>query len=254
LPAGDSAHILTVDGSQRTYHLHVPASLGHRAALVVVLHGGKGTGLAAEQTMGWDAVADRVGAVVAYPDGVGRTWNAGGGCCGTSAATGIDDVTFISRLVHQLLGDTRISPDRVYATGGSNGGMLTYALACSTPIFAAIAPVAATQLGECRDPHPTSVLHIHGSADQLVRYDGRPVTPAPGYPIDGPPIPALMSRWRSIDECTAPTETHANGLRVSLASCVSGRVVELVVIDGGGHAWSKAFTPMIWDFFARHHR
>lgn len=254
LPAGHSARTLTVDGLSRTYRLYVPARLAQHAALVLVLHGASGTGLAAERTLGWDGVADTAGAVIAYPDGTDRTWNVGGGCCGTAGAAGVDDVAFITRLVHDLLRDTRIDAHRVYATGGSNGGMLTYALVCQTAIFAAIAPVAANQLGECPHPHPTSIMHVHGSADPIVRFDGTPVTPTPEFPIHGPPVAELMARWRSIDRCAAPTERSAGGLQMTLASCADGREVNLFVIDGGTHAWPPTFTPMIWNFFARHHR
>ena len=61
-----------------------------------------------------------------------------------------------------------IDSSRVYATGISNGGIMSYTLACNTGVFAVIVPDAATQLDLCRSPRPTSVMHIHGTADPLV--------------------------------------------------------------------------------------
>ena len=78
----------------RTYLLYRPASLSQQvpAPLVVVLHGGYGSGSQAERSYHWDALADRQGFVVAYPDGIGRSWNAGGICCGPALRDNVDDV------------------------------------------------------------------------------------------------------------------------------------------------------------------
>lgn len=72
----------------------------------------------------------------------------------------------------RISAEVRIDPDRVYATGISNGGMLAYRLACDTRIFAAIGPDSATQLGRCRSLAPVSVIHIHGTADRDIPYHG----------------------------------------------------------------------------------
>ena len=87
----------------------------------------------------------------------------------------------------------------------SNGGIMSYTLACNTGIFAAIGPVSGTQLDACRSPHPTSVMHIHGTADQMIRYDGGPGWHASR--IDGPPVPDVNAFWRNVDQCGAPAAT-----------------------------------------------
>ena len=110
--------------------------------------------------------------MVAYPDGVGRAWNVnGGGCCGRPQREGVDDVAFITAAVADIA-QHRHQPCAVYVTGMSNGGIMSYTLACTTDIFAAIGPVAAIQLNPCRSARPTSVMHIHGTADRLVPYGG----------------------------------------------------------------------------------
>lgn len=119
--------------------LYVPDGLPAQAPLVVMLHGGFGSAAQAERAYGWDRLADTAKFAVAYPDGLGRAWNAGGGCCGRSAADGVDDVGFVAAAVSDIARQVDVDPKRVYATGISNGGMMTYALACRTALFAAIA-------------------------------------------------------------------------------------------------------------------
>lgn len=54
----------------------------------------------------------------------------------------------------------------------SNGGMMSYTLACNTTLLAAMGPVSGTQLDPCRSPHPVSVTAVHGTADPNVPYGG----------------------------------------------------------------------------------
>jgi len=94
-------------------------------------------------------------------------------------------------MVARISAETRIDPDRIYATGISTGGML----ACDTTIFAAIGPDSATELGSCRSPAPISVIHIHGTADHNIPYHGGT---GQGFAhIDGPALPVLNATWRS---------------------------------------------------------
>ena len=121
----------------------------------------------------------------------------------------IDDVAFITRVVATVRAELPIDPARVYATGISNGGILSYRLACDTRLFAAIGPDSATLLGTCTDPSPVSVIHIHGTADTRIPYNGGMGTGA-GH-IDGPPVPTVIATWRQVDGCAAPA--HHDGRR-----------------------------------------
>jgi polyhydroxybutyrate depolymerase len=239
--------------------------------LVVMLHGGFGSGSEAERDTGWDAEADRRGFVVAYPDGLLRAWNSGGGCCGRPADTGVDDVAFITAMVAGIEDQLPIDPRRIFATGISNGGMMSYRLACDTSLFAAIGPDSATMLGPCPHPARISVIHIHGTADRNIRYDGGPGTGV--AKIDGPAIPALIAGWRRIEGCGTPV-LHAKGpVTRSTAACPGGDAVELITIAGAGHQWPGSTThagalarrlgldppstalnatDTIWQFFATH--
>ncbi|MGK2882700.1 MAG: alpha/beta hydrolase family esterase [Mycobacterium sp.] len=247
---GTTVHTLSFGGVDRSFRVYVPAELDASAPLVVVLHGGFGSAQQAQRAYGWDQLADSAKLVVAYPDGLNRAWNSGGGCCGRSARDGVDDVGFISAVIDAIGAGIGVDQERVYATGISNGGMMSYALACNTDRFAAIGPDSATQLATCETPSPTSVLHIHGTADELIRYDGEPGTGVAR--IDGPPIPEVNSFWRTVDRCSEPVTTADGAVSTSNAACADGREVVLMTVDGGGHEWPSFATGAIWDFFAAH--
>lgn len=250
---GTSVHTLSVGGLDRTYLLHKPAGLPASAPLVVMLHGGFGNAAQAEKTYGWDQLADSAKFAVAYPDGLNRAWNVdGGGCCGRSAREGVDDVAFVTAVIGDISHNLGIDPARVYAAGISNGGIMSYTLACNTSLFAAIGPDSATQLSACRSPHPASVMHIHGTADRLIRYDGGR---GAGFAhIDGLPVPEVNAFWRNVDHCAAPASSTAGRVTESTAACAEGRSVVLITVEGGGHEWPSFATQRLWEFFAAHPR
>ncbi len=259
-----------VGGVSRTFRWFLPPGLpSSPVPLVVMLHGGFGSGKQAQQDYGWDQLAAREGFAVVYPDGLDRAWNVGGGCCGRPGRDGVDDVAFIRAAVAAVSAQRPIDGRRVYATGISNGGMLSYRLACDTDLFAAVAPDAATLLGECPHPARTSVLHLHGTADTRVRLDGGPGEGVAR--IDGPPVADVVAAFRAAGGCAAPVTTVAGPVTTSAATCPDGRSVVLTTIDGAGHQWPGAApkrvvqriagtdppstaldaTALFWDFFSR---
>jgi polyhydroxybutyrate depolymerase len=276
---GRSTGTLDVGGQQRTYRVYRPASVRAPAPLVLVLHGAAGSGQQAEDSYGWDAQAESGGFLAVFPDGIRRTWNVDPDCCGAAAAQNVDDVGFLTALVASFA--PLVDQTRIYATGISNGAMMSYRLACDTEIFAAIASVSGTMINQCPDPAPLSVLAIHGTADRTIPYDGGPGRrhnqgagarlPAK---IDGPPIPSLMDTWRTVNGCPAPQSTTVGPVTTSTVTCPDNRAVELITINGAGHQWpggreaplarqlldldapSTALqaTPTIWTFFAAHPR
>src|SRR6202012_3784928 len=251
LPGGTSVHTIAFGGLDRTLRVHKPAGLAAAAPLVVMLHGATGTGQQAEKSYGWDQLADSAKFVVAYPDGIGRSWN-GHGCCSRAMRENIDDVGFITAMVGQISADLPIDKLRVYSAGIRNGG-----------IFAAIGPDSATMLDACSAPHPTSVIHIHGTADKLVPYHGGNATSA----VNGPPVPDVNAFWLKVDQCGAANVTTRPPLTTATAACADRRSVELITIDGGKHQWPGGSTFLekrdptsheldatqtIWQFFAAH--
>ncbi|RAY11282.1 polyhydroxybutyrate depolymerase [Actinomadura craniellae] len=267
---GTSSHTITVDGRERAFLLYRPANLPAPAPLVVMLHGALGSARQAERSYGWNAQADQGRFLVAYPDGTNRTWAVGDGCCGGAGRSGVDDVAFVTRMVAEIGRRIPVDRSRVYASGMSNGGMLAYRLACTTDVFAAYGPVAATLLGPCPDPAPTSLIHVHGTADRRVRYDG---APSEGLvKVDGQAVEPLTARWSKTGRCARPQVTRRGDVTTTAASCPDGHAVHLIAVRGAGHQWpgsqpntpaqerlradppSRALdaTAAIWAFFATH--
>ena len=276
IPVGQSAHSIESGGASRTFSVYRPQGLADAAPLVVMLHGGFGNGAQAERAYHWDSEADNGHFLVAYPDGLNRAWNAGT-CCGEPARANTDDVGFLTAMVGAIGQQIPLDRTRIYVTGMSNGAMMALRLGCQTDTFAAIAPVAGTLLTDCSQARPTSVLQIHGTADDRVPYNGGPgkAFAANGNPrVDGPSVESVNATWRGIDACGPPTSSTNGSLTTQTAGCADGRTVELISVAGAGHQWpggepsplaeriagipapSTALdaTDTIWQFFAQNHR
>jgi polyhydroxybutyrate depolymerase len=283
--AADVPRKLQVGGRERSYAVHVPpgATDSRALPLVIVLHGGAGSGASAAPHTGFSAEADRSGFFVAYPDGTEQarpflnalgkpgllTWNAGG-CCGYAMENRVDDVGFLRAMIGEIERLYRIDPKRVYMTGISNGGMMAYRFACeASDMVAAIGIVAGAVLTPCAPTRPVSVIHIHGSADENVPVGGgigRKTLTRTSYP----PVAESIATWIHADGCPAEPERSDAALHVQLSDyrpCRGGAEVAYYLIDGGGHSWpggqrmagfldapsqAIAATPLIWRFFAAH--
>jgi polyhydroxybutyrate depolymerase len=233
----DRSVVITTTDGDRTTHVHHPAAAQPGAPLVVVLHGAGGSGSQVESDLGWDALADRQGFVVAYPDGLEGTWN-GGGCCGQARSRGVDDLGFLGSLVGRIAAEDATDPHRVYAVGFSNGAILAYAWACGRPgELAGIGPVAGAVLVPCAAPAPLTVVAVHGSADDRVPFGGGRGAGGVQYPtVDGSLAPFLTA-----DGCSPePALADDPPATVGTWTCSSGHEVVRDVISDGGHAWPGA--------------
>ena len=182
LQPGDHTRTLTVEKRERTYLVHVPKSYDDTKPTPVVLafHGG---GSHAEQMVrlcGLNEKADKEGFIAVYPSGTGRlprmlTWN-GGNCCGYAMQNKVDDVAFVRALLDELTKIATIDQKRIYATGMSNGAIISYRLASElSDRIAAIAPVAGPMGTEtCSPKRPVSVMHFHGTDDEFAAFKGGP--------------------------------------------------------------------------------
>jgi polyhydroxybutyrate depolymerase len=123
-----------------------------------------------ENTSGFDALADRRGYIIAYGEGLDRSWNAGS-CCGTAASTNVDDVDYLAQAVTTISANFAVDQARIVVTGFSNGGMLAFRAACERPgLFRAALTVAGTLVSQC--PNPVTVIHVHGLSDTTVPVRG----------------------------------------------------------------------------------
>jgi len=265
-PAPVQQHQIDFGGQARAYRVFVPPTLDRSrpAPLVMVLHGGRNTVEDMVKTTLFDREAAAGGFIAAYPEGVGKVWNAGT-CCGTGPRRGLDDVGFLAEVLDRLLADYPIDRSRVFVAGVSNGAMMAYRFACErADRVTAVGSVAGAVVVEgCQPSRPVSVLEVHGTEDPLVPYLGG--QPSAVEAQGAPPYtstPAMMRLWAEVNGCPAPAPAQTTGPVTieSWAGCRSGSAVRLVTVQGGGHIWFASglgpangaldATSAIWRFFS----
>lgn len=279
LPPGDHS----ISFGERSYILHVPPQLEPRPALVLNFHGGGGHAAAHQKYARMDALADREGFLVVYPEGTGpleaqlHTWNAGG-CCGSAVRDNVDDVGYVRKLLLDLSRRQAYDPARVYVTGLSNGAMMAYRLAAElSDRIAAIAPVAGV-IAVDRFPtaRPVPVMHIHSVDDQRALYVGGlgPPFPMTNMRVMHMSVDVALADWSKENGCTGAMESRDKkewkGHTATLLAYPGCRAeVLLWKLTGAGHVWPggepdyfpKLLGPgsavidanlEMWRFFSRH--
>lgn len=177
LASGMQTVTLAHDGVERSYLVYVPASYDPKkpAPLVLNYHGLTSNATQQLAFSGANGSADEHGFVVAYPEGLGMSFNAGV-CCsalGNPPHTA-DDAGFTRAIIDDLAADGCIDLRRVYSTGMSNGGYMSEYNACvNAGVFAAVAPVSAVGMTQptCEPSRPIAMIAFNGTADNLVNYD-----------------------------------------------------------------------------------
>lgn len=231
---------LNVGGTDRTYRLYTPPDSQDSGPvpLLLALHGSGNTAESLVDASELDEAADAGGFIVAYPQAIGISWNAGF-CCTTGRGDPSLDVRFLEQLVADVVASRRIDESRIYAVGFSAGGMMAYRLACEMAgRFAGIGAIAASMvLEDCRPSRPVSVIAIHGTADDVVPYAGGRIDGGATKPA--PPATAVAERWASLNACpdARPADVRGPVSIVSWNGCGAGTNVRLVTVDGGGHNW-----------------
>ena len=254
----------------RPYSEFVPSSYSSKspAPLVVLLHGYGSTGKQQETYMNFTAVAEQRGFILAYPDGTvdatgKQFWNATEVCCNFFLA--VDDDAYLISMLDDMESKYSIDRKRIYFVGHSNGGFMSYRMACKhSDRIAAIASLAgATFLNssDCAAKDPVSVLQVHGTSDTTILYDGGSIL-GRQYPS----ATASATQWATLNKCSNNAVPHADkldlvttiaGSETSITSwnnCRNGTEVELWTVDQGAHvpALSTTFASKIYDFFASH--
>jgi len=220
--------------------LHIPPGYDGTKPLPLVFDVHGYTSFASEQMMRskWDKMADKEGFVLIDPEGVNKSWNAGS-CCGGNKQ---DDVKFFRDMVAKATAELCIDSKRVYVSGHSNGGMMTYALACqAADIFAAVAPVCGISMspGPCQPSRPIPVLAIRGLNDGTVTINT---------------ADADINTWLTNDKC-AKDQVTTSGVCKAYKSCEAGTQV-LDCRPRGDHNFFYANNPdnylvpdNAWPFF-----
>lgn len=258
------AQVLIHDGEEREYMLYVPSSYdGTTAAPLMFNFHGYG-GKASEYMTYADmrTQADANGFILVYPQGAcldgDPHWNAGLPSA-TNKST-VDDFGFINALIDELAADYVIDSERIYACGYSNGGYFSYALACyHSDKIAAVGSVSGTMLTEskinCSPVHPTSVIVLHGTSDNVVPYNGTEGLESTSSVID------YWIGYNNTD--TSPTVVNytGGGMNVEHQRYANGdslTAVEHYKVNGGDHVWfdlnisGSNTSQLIWDFVSQY--
>ena len=259
------------NGVSRSYILYVPEMYSADSSVPLVFNFHGYTGNANGQMLYGDfrSIADTAGFLIVHPQGTkdnaGTThFNVG---WGGSAA---DDVGYTAALIDHISADYNIDASRIYSTGMSNGGFMSYQLACQlSDKIAAIASVTGSMspftFNNCKPQHPTPILQIHGTIDGVVPYNGS------GF---SKPIDQVMDYWINHNQCNKSPSIEvlpnvsvldlSTVERSSYTGCKNGVSTVLLKIIGGGHTWAgTSFVAAgtnydidasleIWKFFAQY--
>lgn len=283
LQPGDHDLELTVGKLERTYIVHVPPSYDQAqpTPLILAFHGGGSNADAMVSFSGLNEKSDAAGFICVYPRGSGRlpragTWNAGN-CCGYAERHKVDEVAFVSALLDDLARRANIDPRRIFATGMSNGAMMSYLLADKlSRRIAAIAPVGGPMgLATCQPDRPVPVIHMHGTLDKFAPFAGgvgdRSISRTNFYSVQHSinawvdangcqPTPQVEELPNQVDDGTSITRYIYRGGR-------HGSEVILLKIHGGGHTWpghesdydflgpstgNIDANDVMWEFFQQH--
>ena len=251
--------------------MYVPASYSPGNDLPLVLNFHVYTSNAWQQAFysNFNTVADAEGFIIVYPDGTldnqGTThWNVGWG------GSTVDDIGFTSALIDSISAEYSINQDRVYSTGMSNGGFMSYQLACElSDRIAAIASVTGSMnlgwFNSCNPNHPMPVMEIHGTLDPTVSYNASSFTES---------IPDILDFWANFNNCNStPIISNVPDI-ITTDGCTAehqiwengdnGATVEHYKIIDGEHTWPGALaiagvtnqdinaSEKIWEFFNKY--
>lgn len=175
----NSEKSITVNDIVRKYVLYVPENVAETPALVFSLHGAGGHDT--DRSPFRTEVADSKGCIVVYPQGLNQNFGPFGTVPGwNSTGTPNEDLDFFKAIIEDVANQYDIDRNRIYCCGFSNGGMMTYSNATTaSDIFAAFASISGFQLNEFHHrptgERPVPFLHIHGKADDFVKYSCMPV-------------------------------------------------------------------------------
>lgn len=227
-----TAGVMLVDGVVRQYLVAVPPDYTDGAGVPVVfdLHGRGGTAPGQALTSKITDIAWARGFVVVHPHALGDipTWSVW-----ADHENLENDVAFFRMMIDVLDEALSIDRDRVFVTGFSNGGGMAARLACEMgDAIAGIAPVGGSHEGweECEPGGPIPVLAFHGTADEIVPFEGGNLLPT---------LPLWAGWWAENDGCEAePESITVPGSRFwRWDDCDGGATVTLVALEGLGHEW-----------------
>ncbi len=287
LSAGDYTRAVSVGDLQRRYRVHVPAKYdaSKPTAVIIAYHGGGGNPESMVRLSGLNEKSEQAGFMVVYPFGTGRledhmlTFN-GGECCGYAMQNKIDDVAFTRALLDDLAAVTNLDASRVFATGLSNGGIMSHYVASElSDRIAAIAPVGGPSMMEAPSAkRPVSVIHFHGTNDEFAPFKGGFGKGALGRAgiTEFRSVEHTIQSWIKANGCKPEPEVidlpnkADDGMKCTRKTWSGGKggsEVVLIEIENGGHTWPGkepivallgkstkdiSANDLMWEFFRKH--
>lgn len=275
-PTGMNEHTIESNGITRRFLIYVPESYDPTQPTPVVfsIHGFASNPSQQAEFSRWHELAEAENILAVYPQGTGAParWNAGGlfsrdfegpQLLGAPPEEDADDVGFFNDLLDYLEANYCVDTSRVYATGLSNGGGMSYLLACEMSerisAIGAVAAAFAFPLEECAPSEPVPAVVVHGVQDPIVPYEGV-------SEIGLPAVPVWTADWAALNNCDDTplvTEIAPTVIKTEYTDCAAP--VTLYTISDGGHTWPGGFvlpeflvgktsdaidaTDVIWAFF-----
>jgi len=236
--------------------------------VAILLHGYSTAGNIQDLYFGASRHARANGYYLVIPDGTrdasgNRFWNATPACC-DFGGTGVDDVAYLTGLLDQVEASVPVDTTRVYFFGHSNGGYMSYRMACelSDRITAIVSLAGADFLGDmdCVPTRPLSVLQVHGTLDTSVAYGGTAAYPSARATVTRAATRAGCDPMavQTLDPLDLDTTLPGSETRVERWStgCTAGLDAELWTIEAGLHipTFGPSWMPSIMGWMLRHHR
>ena len=261
----DGYRTIEQDGTTREYILHVPssydASSSEPVGLVVVFHGNgmcASNFTSAESAASMDAIGDAQNVLIAYAQGLVRSKGAAEFDPSNSESTDLaeSDLAYVDAILADIQEDYTLDSERIYAAGYSNGGMMTYGLACHRgDVFQSFGILSGIMLTDttCNPEHTPSIVHFHGTSDFSIPLDGSGNFPA---------VSDTINFWlghNGISADTVETTSLNNGsvTRDAYTGGTNNSAVVLYTIQDGEHIWfedpigGESPNAILWDFFTR---
>ncbi len=229
VPGFSQSQRMTIAGVQRTYIVHAPSGISN-PPLVLNIHGYNMDAASEQSYTRMDQVADREKFIVVYPEAINKSWDMGGE----------NDFTFLMAIIDTIDNRYHIDRNRIYSCGFSQGGFMTFQLACRySDVFAAIAPTSGNLTGNCSLKRPMSMRLVFGTNE--------------GFSGGTAAFMANVTKWIEMIGCPEtpevtrpypPTNPNSVVTRLYYGPCDDGTIVIADSVRTGGHEW-----PMTSDRF-----
>lgn len=262
---------IQLDDEERTYILYLPENYEPSESYPLLLNF-HGLGSSAWEQMWYGdfrPIADTAGFIIVHPQGLPNASGQNHFNVGFTGDGSLSDVHFTDALLDSLIADYLIDENRIYSTGMSNGGYMSYFLACQlshriTAVASVTGSMTPVVLEGCDPQHPMPVMQMHGTADLVVPYDGAAWTLS---------MDDLMAYWAGVNNCSDPSSTVLPDIDMTDGGLAThniyddgdnGAKVEFFSLENSSHAWPGNFLGQegvnydiigsveIWKFFSRY--